>query len=377
MSNRPLAGLRVVELGQVLAAPFAGMILADLGAEVVKVEKPDGGDDARRMGPSHRGGDALTFHAFNRGKRSMALDLSVPGGKAALLDLLATADVFVHNLRPDVVERFGIGPEVMTARFPRLVYCELSAFGHKGPKRLDPGYEPLVQAFSGLSSINGFPDRPPVRTGPSVCDLGSGMWVVIGALSALRERERTGRGAALSAALLETALMWANGPVDALVNEDRASARYGTGHPNLVPYQTFATANAPIMVAAGNDRLFAKLVMALGCPELAHDPDFRGNRDRLRNRDVLVARLSAILATRDREHWLGALAAAGVPCSPVHDLAEALAHPQVAALDPMRPVPGSHLRLLGLPLHFDGQRPEPAGPAPALGEAGRGDAPSP
>lgn len=363
---RPLAGLRVVELGQVLAAPFAGMVFADLGAKVIKVEKPGGGDDARRMGPAYRGGDALTFHTFNRGKRSVVLDLGADADRATFFALLEDADVFVHNLRPDVIERFGIGPAELTARFGRLVYCELSAFGHKGPKRLDPGYEPLVQAFSGLSSINGFADRPPVRTGPSVCDIGSGMWVVIGALAALRERDRTGRGSVVSAALLETALTFANNAVDGLVNEGHSPGRHGTGHPNLVPYQTFATADGDVMIAAGNDRLFGKLAAVLGCAGLADDPEYRSNRDRLRNRDALIARLSAVLVTHDRTHWLDALAAAGVPCSPVHDIAQALDHEQVRALDQSRPVPGSELRLLGLPLHFDGARPEPAGPTPRL-----------
>jgi len=368
MTAKPLAGLRVVELGQVLSAPFGGMIFAELGAEVVKVERPDGGDDARRMGPAHRGGDSITFHAFNRGKRSVTLDLGDPVGREGLDRLLEGADIFLHNLRPDVVGRFGIGPDALCSRFPRLVYCEVSAFGHKGPKRLDPGYEPLVQAFSGLSSINGFPDRPPVRTGPSICDLGTGMWVVIGAMAALRTRETTGRGGVVSASLLETALTWANASVDAYTNDGREPARYGTGQPNLVPYQTFGTADGDLMVAAGNDRLFAKLAVALGRPDLAADPRYAGNRDRLRHREELVGRLQETLLRKPRQEWAAALMAAGVPCSPVNTLPEALEEPQVAAMDIVTDVPGSHLRLVGLPLHFNGERPGPRHPAPLLGE---------
>ena len=189
-----LAGIKVVELGQVLAGPFAGAILADLGAEVWKVEKPDGGDDARQMGPAFRHGDALNFHEFNRGKRSVALDLKSPDGVAALHALLEDADILVHNLRPGVAEALGIGPEPVTARHPRLIYCAMGAFGHHGPLSQRPGYEPLFQAFCGLSSITGEPDGPPVRMGASVVDQGTGMWTVIGALAALQQRHATGRG---------------------------------------------------------------------------------------------------------------------------------------------------------------------------------------
>ncbi|SDZ48803.1 CaiB/BaiF CoA transferase family protein [Herbiconiux ginsengi] len=363
----PLAGVKVVELGQMLAGPFAGMIFSDLGAEVLKVEKPTGGDDGRRMGPSHKGGDAMVFLEFNRGKKSVTLDLDDPGDRDRLHDLLDEADIFLHNMRPDVIEKFGLTYDDLADRHPRLVYCELSAFGHVGPRRNQPGFEPLVQAFSGLSSINGYPENPPVRVGPSVCDLGTGMWLAIGALAALRQRDLTGRGGRVSTSLFETALTWAMSPVDAWVNEDRVPRRYGTGQPNLVPYQTFAASDGDMMIAAGNDRLFGKLATVLGHPEWIDDDRFRGNRDRLAARDVIVGLVADVVRTRPRDEWLHELSAVGVPASPVNTIPEALEEAQFAALQNLQAVPGSDLSLLGLPISFGGEHPRILGAAPALG----------
>ena len=192
MDTKILEGIRVLELGQVLAGPFAGAILADLGADVVKLERVEGGDDARHMGPAFRHGDALNFHVFNRGKRSVAIDLKSEEGMAAFETLAAGADILIHNLRPGVTQSMGIDGPSLCARHPRLIYCEISAFGHTGPLRMQPGYEPLIQAFSGLSSINGGPDDPPMRTGASVCDQGTGMWAVIGALAMLANASARG-----------------------------------------------------------------------------------------------------------------------------------------------------------------------------------------
>src|SRR5574337_9236 len=198
-----LSGVRVLELGQVLAGPFAGAILADLGAEVIKLERVQGGDDARQMGPAFRHGDALNFQVFNRGKQSVALDLKSAAGLAAFERLAGEADIFIHNLRPGVPAKLGIDGPALCARHPRLIYCEISAFGHVGPMALQPGYEPLVQAFSGLSSTNGGPGDPPMRSAASMCDQGSGMWVVIGALALLHRRAQTGHGGILNTSLLE------------------------------------------------------------------------------------------------------------------------------------------------------------------------------
>jgi formyl-CoA transferase len=259
----PLAGLTVVELGQVLAGPFAGAIFADLGASVIKIERPEGGDDARQMGTAFRHGDSLTFQVFNRGKESVTIDLKSALGIEALHAIVADADVLVHNLRPGVPAQLGLDGASMCERHPRLVYCEMSAFGHVGPMAARPGYEPLIQAFSGLSSISGDPDGPPVRMGASVCDQGTGMWTVIGALSLLQRRLLTGRGGIVQASLLETALTWLAQKGDAWMNEGRLPERHASGHPGFVPYEAFDGADGPFLICVGNDRLFVKFAQVL------------------------------------------------------------------------------------------------------------------
>ena len=363
-----LDGVRVLELGQVLAGPFAGAIFADLGAEVVKVERVDGGDDARRMGPAFRHGDALNFQVFNRGKQSVALDLKSADGLAAFERLAAEADIFIHNLRPGVPKALGIDGPSLCARHPRLIYCEISAFGSAGPMALRPGYEPLIQAFSGLSSTNGGPDDPPLRAGASVCDQGTGMWAVIGALAMLHRRQGTGRGGILSASLLETALVWNGQKADAYVNEGRLPDRHRSGHPGFVPYEAFDTADAPLLICCGNDRLFTKLAAELGRPDWPADERFATNRARLAHKAALLAELEPLLRQRPRAEWTARLEAAGVPCAPIHTVPEALAHPQVQALGVLQAVPGEDFRLTALPFSIDGERPALHAGAPRLGQ---------
>jgi crotonobetainyl-CoA:carnitine CoA-transferase CaiB-like acyl-CoA transferase len=363
-----LAGVRVVEVGQVLAGPYSGAIFADLGAEVVKVERLPQGDDARHMGPAFRHDDALTFHIYNRGKKSVALDLNTAAGRAAFERVVASADIMLHNLRPGVPAKLGIDGPTLCARYPRLIYCEISSFGHKGPMAMRPGFEPLMQAYSGLCAINGGPDDPPMRAGPSVCDQGTGMWVVIGALAMLQRRQRTGTGGIVSASLLETALMWCAQKIDALVNTGAMPPRHRSGHPGLVPYEAFEAADGPFMICAGNDRLFAKLAEVLERPDWAADPRFATNRGRLVHKAALVAEMAPILATRPRAHWIAVLEAAGVPAAQIHSIPEALAQPQVQALGMTMPVPGEDFSLIGLPLSFDGVRPQFTHGAPRLGQ---------
>jgi len=363
-----LEGIRVLELGQVLAGPFAGAILADLGAEVIKLERVDGGDDARHMGPPFRHGDALNFHIFNRGKKSVALDLKCADGLAAFERIAAGADVFIHNLRPGVTQALGIDGEALCARHPRLIYCEISAFGHAGPMRMLPGYEPLIQAFSGLSSTNGGPADPPMRTAASVCDQGTGMWAVIGALALLQRRHLTGRGGVVSASLLETAVVWNGQKADAYVNEGRLPDRHRSGHPGFVPYEAFETADAPLLICCGNDRLFAKLAHEVGRPGWIEDERFATNRARLINKDSLLEQLGPLLRGQDRAHWLGRFTAAGVPCAAIHTVPEAMAHPQVQALEILQAVPGEDFKLTALPFSIDGERPSHRCVAPRLGQ---------
>lgn len=362
-----LDGVRVLELGQVLAGPFAGAILADLGAEVVKIERTEGGDDARRMGPAFRHGDALNFHIFNRGKQSVALDLKTEAGRAHLERLTAQADVFIHNLRPGVPEALGIDGATLCARHPRLIYGEISAFGPIGPMAMRPGYEPLLQAFSGLSSTNGGEGDPPMRSGASVCDQGSGMWLVIGVLALLHRRAQTGRGGLLTTSLLETALAWNAQKSDAWTNEGQLPLRHRSGHPGFVPYEAFDTADGPLLICCGNDRLFAKLAHALARPDWIDDPRFATNRARLQHKAALFEQLAPPLRAHTRADWTDRFEAAGVPCAPVHSVPEALAHPQVQALGMQAPVAGADVTLTALPLRIDGERPLARGLAPQLG----------
>jgi crotonobetainyl-CoA:carnitine CoA-transferase CaiB-like acyl-CoA transferase len=363
-----LDGIRVIEIGQILSAPFAGLIFADLGADVLKVEKPEGGDDQRRSGPLTKRGDvALAFHDVNRGKRSVVLDLKSPEGVAQLHRLADDADVLVHNLRPGTAAALGIDGPDFVARHERLIYCTVSGYGHQGPLRNRPAFEPIAQAFSGLVSVNGFADGPPARIGASVVDYGTGMWAVIAILSALHRREATGKGCVINTSLLETALTWASPHIVSHVNLGREPKRQGTAHPTLVPYQVFETSDGPLMVAAGNDGLFIKLASALGHAEWGADERFRTSGARLTHREEIVAAVAAVLATGTRAAWLDRLITAGVPCGPVHTIGEAVRTEQVVASGQLVPDVGGELMLVGLPMSFDGERPRMRGLAPELG----------
>jgi crotonobetainyl-CoA:carnitine CoA-transferase CaiB-like acyl-CoA transferase len=368
LQEGPLKGLKVVELGQVLAGPFAGAIFADLGAEVIKIERPDGGDDARNMGRNFRHGDSLIFQVFNRGKGSVALDLKSAQGVEALHAIVQDADVMLHNLRPGVPEQLGIDGATMCSRHPRLVYCEMSAFGAVGPLKNRPGYEPLIQAFSGLSSINGHPDGPPMRMGASICDQGTGMWTVIGALSLLQRRAETGRGGIVATSLLETAMSWSAQKTDAFRNEGSLPERHASGHPSFVPYEAFEASDGPFLICVGNERLFEKFAAVLQRPDWPKDPRFKSNRDRLIHKTEMLQQIRAVLSQKPRLAWLEALEAAGVPCAPINTIPEVLEEPQLQALELLQAVPGEDFELTGLPISFDGKRPSIRSGAPRLGD---------
>ncbi len=367
--NLPLEGVRVIEVGQALAGPLAGAVLADMGADVIKVEKPDGGDDARAWGPPFGpdGETSLYFYGQNRNKRSVALDLKLPEDIAALHQLCDGADILIQNLRPGVVDAIGIGPEAMLERHPRLVYCSIWAFGYQGPMRLNPGFDPLLQAYGGMMSVTGRPDDPPTFCGASINDKATGMFTVIGALAALRQRDRTGRGCLVDTSLFETAVHWVEGQVNNHLATGDVPKRHGTGAAVIVPYQVFETADRPFCLAAGNDRLWARCAVVLGRPEWADDPRFARSRDRVKHRAVLVPLIAEILATRPRAAWLDALETAGVPSAAVNDIGELAASAQFAAVDIVQTLPESGVRVVGLPISFDRQRPRSARPAPAAG----------
>ncbi|OGK98090.1 MAG: hypothetical protein A3E31_08080 [Candidatus Rokubacteria bacterium RIFCSPHIGHO2_12_FULL_73_22] len=364
----PLEGIKVVEIAQNLAGPYAGEILAALGADVVKVERPEGGDDARGWGPPFWRGTSPAFLTMNSDKRSITLDLKDPAAVAWLTAYLGDADVLVQNLRPGVLEAFGLGPEALLAKYPRLVYCSLWAFGRTGPLRLRPGYEPMVQAFAGLMTVNGDEGGPPTRIGTSILDYGTGMWAAIGTLAALVRRQQTGRGGVVDASLFETALAWLTGHYTAYRITGELPVPHRSGSRRLVVFQAFEAKDGPVIVAAGNDRLFAKLAEALGRPDWAQDARFATNAARVTNRAALIPEIEAIVRTRTKAEWLERLEQAGVPCAPIQNLAEVLAEPQTGATGMLQPVPELGLELLGLPLSFDGERPPIRRRAPHLGE---------
>ncbi len=364
----PLAGIKVIEIGQAYAGPLAGAILSDMGAEVIKVEKPDGGDDARLWGPPFVDGDSAMFHANNRNKKSVTLDIKSAADVAALKALVKDADILIQNLRPGIVEDFGIGPEAMLQVNPRLIYCSIWAFGYKGPLRLAPGFDPLLQAYAAVMTMTGRPEDPPTFCAPAINDAATGMWCVIGALAALQQRHATGKGCVIDTSLFETAVSWVSGALNNYHITGKVPVRHGTASNLLVPYQTFETADRPICIAAGNDRLFVKCAAALGHSEWCADPRFEDGRKRAVNREALVALMQPVLLGGSREHWMAALGAVGVPCAPVNDIAELAQTEQLAAVDLMRTLPGSAMKVVGLPISFDGQRPHPSADSPKLGQ---------
>jgi crotonobetainyl-CoA:carnitine CoA-transferase CaiB-like acyl-CoA transferase len=333
---QPLTGVKVVELANNIAGPYAGFILAMLGAEVLKIERPEGGDDARAWGPPFWKDTSATFHALNLNKQGVTLDLKDAEAVSWLERYVEGCDVLLHNLRPGVLDELGLGAEALRARNPRLVYCSLSAFGPKGPMRRNGGYEPMVQAFSGLFSVNGYPDRPGVRIGTSVLDLGSAVWAALGCIAGLLQRERTGKGCVVDASLYETAL----GLLTVHFARFQASGKLPERHPSgslaVVIFQALDAADGQVIVAAANDRLFAKV--------------------------------EAIMRTEPRAVWVERLAKVGVPCAPINDITHMKAHPQTAALGMVQPVPEIDMELMSLPLSIDGERPRIRSRAPRLGQ---------
>lgn len=363
----PLAGIRVIEFGQNLAGPYAGEVLATLGADVIKVERPEG-DDARGWGPPFWQGAAAIFQTVNRNKRSITLDLRDARSTAWLRRHLAETDVLLHNMRPGAMEELGLGAETLTAAHPRLIYASLSAFGHKGPLRMKPGYEPMVQAFAGIFSVNGAEDAPPTRVGVPILDMGTGLWLALGCIAALLRRTQTGRGGLVDASLFETALGWLTVPFASFKVTGEQPVRHRTGSRRLVVFEAFATADGEIIIAAANDRLFRKLALALGKPEWAEDERFKTNALRLANKAALIPEIRTIVARADSAHWVARLDAVGVPCAPIQDLRHVVAEPQTAALGMIEPVPEADISLIGLPLSFDRERPAMRRRAPLLGE---------
>lgn len=366
----PLAGTVMVELGTSVAAPLGAQILAELGAEVIKVERPGAGDDARAWGPPFIGGMAPTFIAINRNKRSLAVDYKDPAQVAALRRFIVErADIVLQNLRPGVVKSYGLDATTLRAEKPSLIYCNLAAFGNAGPLKDKPGYDPLLQAFGGIMSVTGIDGQEPVRVGPSIIDQGAGMWAVIGILAAFNRRTATGEGCTVDTSLYETALGWMTMHSAIYQVSKRVPRRIGTENAGIAPYKAYEAADGWIVIAAGNDNLFARLAKAVDHPEWIADERFTSNPKRVENRTALNTLIADVVKTAPRGTWTAKLDAAGVPNAPMLGLDEVLAHPQCAAVGMMQDPPDGGVPLLGLPLSFDGERPPYRSAPPQVGEA--------
>jgi crotonobetainyl-CoA:carnitine CoA-transferase CaiB-like acyl-CoA transferase len=367
----PLDGLVVVDLTQNVAGPFCTQILGDMGAEVVKVERPGCGDDARAWAPPWWGEESATFMAFNRNKRSLALDLKRDGGREVLRRLVGRADVFVQSLRAGAVAELGLDFPAAAALNPRLVYCSVTAYGPRGPLADRPGYDPLMQAYAGLMSVNGHAGQEPARVGTSIVDMGTGMWAALGILAALRRRDATGRAVEVTTALFDTTLMWVSYHAMGYLGSGEVPQPQGSGTAMIAPYQAFPTADGYTMIGAASDALFRRLAGALEAPELADDPRFADNPARVRHRADLVEALSARTRALETGDLLERLRAAGVPGAPIQTVDRVLQEPQTEASGMLVGAPHPRLpdyRSLGLPIQWDGRRPGVRRVPPLLGE---------
>jgi crotonobetainyl-CoA:carnitine CoA-transferase CaiB-like acyl-CoA transferase len=369
MDNLPLAGVTVVEFCHSVAGPYAGSILADLGADVIKVENPEKGDYGRDWGPPFAHGTSTLFHVLNHNKRGLALDLrdGVTCGRLKAF-ILEHADVVIQNMRPGAIDKLGLGAQALRAERPALIYCDLGAYGRSGPLRNHPGYDPLMQAYGGIMSVTGVEGGEPVRVGTSIADMGSGMWAAMGILAALNRRHVTGEGCHVTTSLFETAVGWMCAHIGGYMATGDIRKRMGSGVTEIVPHQAFESADGHVMVAAGNDNLFRTLAKLLERPELSSDPRFATNSKRVENRHTLIPLLQGIFHGRPTAEWLARLDAAGVPAAPIQSVDQVVAAEQTKALGILQKAPDLDLTLVGLPLEFDGVRPPYRFSAPTLGQ---------
>lgn len=363
--HAPLTGLTVIEIGQNIAAPVATQILGDLGARVIKLEKLEG-DDARTWGPPFWEGAAAMFQAVNRNKASIAVNFRDADQVEAVKQLiLAEADVVLQSMRPGLLEKQGLSSQQLRGQKQSLIWCDLGAFGSGGPLSDKPGYDPLMQAFAGLMSVTGEDGRPPVRTGYSVVDQGTGMWAANAIISSLFRRERTGEGCTVEVSLYETALSWMGIAAAQYQSSGDVPGRHGSGAATIAPYRAFATSDGYLVVAAGNNGLFERLSKLLGHPEWTQDERFQSNPQRVKHRDVLDALIESFMVKKETAHWVVAMEQAGIPCAPVQSIDQTLAHAQTQAIGMVQSMPDSSMTFIGMPARFDGVRP-PVRKAPSL-----------
>jgi CoA:oxalate CoA-transferase len=347
MPEGPFSGLLVLDLTRVLAGPFCTMMLAELGARVLKIERPDGGDDSRRFAPLIDGQSAY-FQSLNRGKESIALDLKADTDRALFLRMVRRADVLVENFRPGTLEKLGLGYEALQAVNPGLIYAAVSGFGHTGPWSGKPAYDLIAQALSGMMSVTGHPGGPPTKAGTSIADLTGGLFTLAGIAAALYHRSRTGRGMKVDVAMLDGQVAILESAVMRYAASGQVPGPMGNRHPSISPFEVYQSADRPLVICAGNDTLFGSLCRALGRDALASDPRFASNEGRLRHSEELKAALEEVLRTAPAAHWLALLEQAGVPCAAIQTIAEAVEHPQTQARNMV--VRAGGLRMAGNPI---------------------------
>ncbi len=368
----PLEDVRVVDLSRIIAGPLATQILGDYGAEVIKVEHPQGGDDSRHWAPPRSAdGQASYFFAFNRGKRSITVDLKHPRGKALVLELARRGDVLIENFKPGTMDDLGLGWPTLRAANPRLIYCSISGFGATGPYRDRGGYDAILQGFTGLMSITGDGEGPPVKVGVALIDAITALYAHGAILAALHHRERTGEGQYLELSLMECGIAALINAATAYLVGGEVQGRWGSAHPSLVPYQAFRARNGYLMVGAGNERLWKAFCQVVEAPEWADDPRYDSNAKRVACRSELVGEIEARLQARDRDDWVARFAEAGLPAGPINDIGQVFEDPQVRhremVVDVEHPTAG-RVRLPGIPVKFAGTPARIQGPPPNLGQ---------
>jgi formyl-CoA transferase len=365
-----IAGLRVVDLSRVLGGPYCTQILADHGAEVVKVEPP-AGDETRDWGPPFHEDDAAYFIGTNRNKRAIGLDLASEGGRAVLMKMLETADVLIENFKPGTLDKWGIGKDLLREKFPRLIHCRISGFGADGPHGGHPGYDAIIQSMTGMMAATGSPQSGPTRIGVALVDITTGLYATVGILMALAERAKSGKGQFLETTLFETGLAIMHPHTANFFFTGKPPALTGNEHPNLVPYSVFPARDGNIFMGVGNDGTFRKLCRELGRPELGTDPRFARNRDRVMNRAAIDALIIEALSKKTAAEWIELLLAVGVPCGLTNGAADALAAPQTDAMNMVVDIPhpsiGSY-RSLGIPFDLSGTPANIRRAAPTLGQ---------
>lgn len=367
-SEWPLSGIRVYEIGTSVAAPFGTWILAALGAEVIKVEPEGRGDDCRHWGPPFWNGTSAMFQALNRDKKSITVDLSNKEDKAWLKNELVTkADVVLQNMRPGKIAALNLGADDLLKENPTLIYCNIWAFGKTGPMSEKPGYDPLMQAYSGLMGLNGEEGRPPVRIGTSAIDMGTGMWSAIGIISALYKRQSTGEGCVVDTALYETALSWMSYHMAGFHATGELPTPQGSGVQGIAPYQAYECSDGYLVIAAPNNKLFDLLKGVMGNPEWANESRFETNPKRFENKPELNRLMTDILVKETRMHWQTKLDQVGIPNSPIQKVNEVLEDPQTQALGIVQESVEHAMKLVGLPIQFNGLRPPLKNEAPSLG----------